>query len=865
MESEWEKIGLPEAYKRLESTEHGLSSAEAAKRLAKHGRNEIQKTSKASPLRLLLSQFTSPLILLLIAAAVVSMAMSFLPGSDSHTIDTVLILIIVFATGFSGFFQDWKAEMAIEALRKMSTPIARVRRDGCECEIPAAEIVPGDIVIIEGGDIVPADGKIIKAFDIMLDESMLTGESQSVRKGEGKLAFMNTGLISGRAEMLVFATGMGTAVGKIAQKMQEIGETKTPFQKELSAFSRKIFWAVIAIAAVMAFVGYFKYGLYNASLTAVSLAVAAIPEGLPAVVTLALALGAKSMVKNKALIRKLPVVESIGDVDIICTDKTGTLTMNRMTVTKVFYNGVEREAEGVQKPDVKGMEEMLLCGALCNNTAQVKGNDGKLKIAGDQTEVAIMEFSSKYGLRKEELQKKYVRTGEISFTSKRKLMSVVCRAGGRYHVFAKGAPEVLLHHCTRVLSSGKVQKLTPSMRDKILKQNAKFAGSALRVLGFACKESAKAPRESQIEKDLIFLGLEGMLDPPRKEVKSAISECMTAGIRVIMITGDNAETAKAISREIGLVSTGAISGDELVHMKDGELQKRLSLGVNIFARTTPFDKLRILELLGKNNRVAMTGDGVNDTLALKKADVGIAMGLRGTEVAKEASDIILLDDNFESIKNAVKEGRRIFDNIRKFVNYLLSSNFAEVMVLFLGTLLFTFNEPILLPVHLLWINLLTDGLPALALGVDPAPPGIMKRKPRSAGEGILDRKTMGNVIAMGLNLSVLLLLVFFLSLYSGSGFEMARTVLFMGFVIYEFMRILVIRYQEELTIFDNKLLLLALAGSLILQLAVVYTPLNVLFGVVPLGAMEWIMLLSLGVVGFFTSVGLSKIVAHFLG
>jgi P-type Ca2+ transporter type 2C len=862
MESEWKKLGIQEAYMKLSSSDGGLPQKEAEARLAKHGSNEIKKTTKASPLRLLVSQFTSPLILLLIAAALVSMAMEFLPGSESHLIDTVLILIIVFATGFSGFFQDWKAEMAIEALRKMSAPIARVRRGGCECEIPAAGIVPGDVVIIEGGDIVPADGKIIKAFDIMLDESMLTGESQSIRKGESDVVYMNTGLVSGRAEILVFATGMGTEVGKIAEKMQEIGETRTPFQKELSAFSKKIFWGVIVIAVIMAVVGYFKYGIYNASLTAVSLAVAAIPEGLPAVVTLALALGAKAMVKNKALIRKLPVVESIGDVDIICTDKTGTLTMNRMTVTKAFSSGVEHDAEALQKADAKDMEEMLLCGALCNNTAVVKGNDGKEKVVGDQTEVAIMEFSSKYGFQKDMLQKKYERTAEISFTSKRKMMSVVCKEGKKHYVFAKGAPEVLLHHCDRILVRGRAQKLTASMKEEILRQNVKFATGALRVLGFAYKESSKCPRESEIEKGLVFLGLEGMLDPPRKEVKSAISECMTAGIRVIMITGDNAETAKAIAKDIGLTSTGAISGDELERMKDAELAKMLSGGVNIFARTTPFDKLRILSLLEKKGRIAMTGDGVNDTLALKKADVGIAMGLRGTEVAKEASDIILLDDNFESIKNAVKEGRRIFDNIRKFVNYLLSSNFAEVFVLFIGTLLFTFSEPMLMPVHLLWINLLTDGLPALALGLDPAQPGIMKRKPRNAKEGILDKGTMGNVIAMGLNLSVLLLLVFFMSL--SSGFQMARTVLFMGFVIYEFMRILVIRYQEELTIFDNKLLLLALAGSLVLQLAVIYTPLNVLFDVVPLGLKEWVLLLSLGVLGFFTSVGLSKVVAWLL-
>jgi P-type Ca2+ transporter type 2C len=863
MENEWAKPGLPEAFNRLESGASGLSAAEAAKRLSKYGSNEIKQSKKASPFKMLLSQFTSPLILLLIVAAAVSMGMSFLPGSDSHTIDTVLILLIVFAAGFAGFFQDWKAERSIEALRKMSTPTARVRRNGTEQEIPATGIVPGDVVLIEEGDIVPADGKIIKAFDLMIDESMLTGESEAVRKDASALAFMNTAVNSGRAEILVFATGMQTEVGKIAEKMQELGETRTPFQKELSAFGKKIFWMVIAVAAIMAFVGYFKYGIYNASLTAVSLAVAAIPEGLPAVVTLARALGAKSMVRRNALIRKLPVVESIGDIDIICTDKTGTLTKNRMTVTKAFSSGTVFGAEGMGQAEAKSMETMLLCGALCNNTRTSSGPDGKKRMTGDQTEVAIAEFSSKHGHSKDALGEKFTRTDEVSFTSKRKMMSVLCSGRGRHYVFSKGAPEVLLHHCTQILVNGRPQKLDGKAKEAILRQNSEFAGEALRVLALAYKESSRNISHGDMEKDLVFLGLLGMLDPPRDGVKAAIGDCGTAGIRVIMITGDNPETAKAIARQIGLESIGAVTGAELESMKDGELSKKLAEGMNIFARTTPFDKLRILSLLEKKGRIAMTGDGVNDTLALKKADVGVAMGLKGTEVAKEASDIILLDDNFETIRNAVMEGRRIFDNIRKFVNYLLSCNLAEVLVMFIGTLLLTLNEPILLPVHLLWINLLTDGPPALALGLDPASPGIMKRKPRNAKNGILDRNTLGNIIAMGVNMAVLLFLVFFLLL--PSGIEVARTALFTGFVLYEFLRVIIIRYQEELTIFDNKLLLLALAASLVLQMIVIYTPLNVLFGVVPLGLWEWTILLSLGAVGFFTSIGLSKIIARFTG
>jgi len=862
MESEWEKMKLEEAFRKLESRENGLSGKEAAARLGKYGSNEIQRTRKISPLKILYAQFTSPLIILLIVAALVSAGLSFLPESESNIIDTVLILLIVFAAGVSGFFQDWKAEKAIEALRKMSTPRARVMRDGKEMEIPSVQIVPGDVVLMEGGDVVPADGKVIRACDIMLDESILTGESAAVKKKDSQAIFMNTSLTSGSTSMLVFATGMRTEVGKIAEKMQEIEKTKTPFQKELAAFSKKIFWLVIAVAAVMVVIGYFKYGFYSAFLTAVSLAVAAIPEGLPAVVTLSLAFGAKAMVKSKALIRKLPVVESIGSVNVICTDKTGTLTRNRMTVEKVFFDDRVHGTKDINSAVAKRMRNLFLCGALCNNTSVVVDEEGKKKMVGDQTEAAIMEFSKKFGFEKEALTKEYTRTDEISFTSKRKLMSVMCSQGGAYHVFTKGAPEMLLRICNRIYVGGKAQKLDEKTKKRILEQNAEFAGNALRVLGFAYKESKKRIRDSEMEKELVFMGLEGMLDPPREEVKEAIKECESAGIRIIMVTGDNVETAKAIAKEIGLESNGAMSGEELEKIHDADLQKRISEGMNIFARVSPFDKLRILELLQKTNRVAMTGDGVNDTLALKKADVGIAMGEKGTEVAKEASDIILLDDNFATIRNAVKEGRRIFDNIRKFVTFLLSSNFAEVLVVFIGTLFLSLKEPILLPVHLLWINLLTDGIPALALGLDPASPDIMKRKPRRMDEGILDRKTMYNLLTMGTNLGLLLLLVFYFNQYLGM--EAARTALFTGFVIYEFMLIAVIRYQEELTFFDNKLLLLALAGSIILQLAVIYTPLSTFFDVLPLDAMQWMILIAFGVIGFFSSILISKVVNSFI-
>jgi Ca2+-transporting ATPase len=855
MRKDWEKLNLSDAYKKLHSGKDGLTEKDAASRLRIYGKNEIRRKKKASPIRIFLAQFASPLILILIGAAVVLAGLSFLPGSESNLVDTTLILIIVMAAGISGFFQDWKAERAIEALKQMSTPRARVIRDGKEKEILTTELVPGDVIVVEGGDIVPADAKIIQGFDIMLDESVLTGESRAIRKGQSSLAFMNTSLISGSGRMFVFATGMHTEMGKLADKMQEIEERKTPFQLELAQFSKHIFWLVISIAAVIFLLGYFKFGMYMAFLTAVSLAVAAIPEGLPAVVTLALTFGAKFMVRSKALIRRLPVVESIGSINVICTDKTGTLTKNRMSVSHVLFDEVMYDKNEINKEDAHRMEKLMLCGTLCNNTSEVRDSEGKRKIIGDQTEIALTEFGEKYGYDKNELTRLYKRVHEISFTSKRKRMSVVCKHGKKRYVFTKGAPEIMLERCTRILRGGKVHRMDNETREKILKQNNEFAAHALRVLAFAYKELRHDVPEKDIERNLVFVGLAAMLDPPRDEAKDALLECKTAGIRVIMITGDHMETAKAIANEIGLASKGAITGKELAGMNDESLAKRLSEGVNVFARTTPFDKLRILKVLQRENRVAMTGDGVNDTLALKKADVGIAMGERGTEVAKEASDIILVDDNFATIKNAVKEGRRIFDNIRKFVNYLLTCNFAEVFVIFMGTLLFALDEPLLLPVHILWINLLTDGLPALALGRDPAAPDIMKRKPRKMKEGILDKRMMYNIVSIGLAKSAFLLLVFFLNIYLVIGD--ARTALFMGFVLYEFLRIGVIRHQEKISFFANRLLVLALVVSLVLQLAIIYTPLNIYFGIVPLNPLQWVILLAFAVIGWFVAIAIS--------
>ncbi len=832
----------------------GLSSKEAERKLKRYGRNEIVRFHKVNPFKIFLSQFTSPLIIILIIAATISLALSFLPSQSTNIMDAALILAIVIVSGVAGFFQEYKSEKTIESLQKMAVPKASVIRDGKEMEIDATGIVPDDLILLESGDVVPADAKLIECFNLKVDESILTGESQSVKKKRGDEVFMDTFVTTGSGKAIVVNTGMRTKVGSIATKLQTIEEQRTPFQKELSRFSKKISLLIVFITAVIMIVSLMKYSLYLSFLLAISLAVAAIPEGLPAVVVLTLSAAAKVMSKKNALIRRLSVTESIGAVDVICTDKTGTLTKNEMTVTKLFFNNKVFDAMKIKRP--KRMEQLLICGALCNNS-RVGYEDGKKKYFGDQTEVALRKISEKFGYVKEKL--KYEKISELSFTSKRKMMSVVYRYMNKNIVYSKGAPEVLIEKCNRIYEDGKIKRLSAEKKAKILEQNKIFASNALRVLGFAFKEVKKV---ANVEKDLIWLGLQAMIDPPRPEVKKALKSCRTAGIRVIMLTGDNPLTAKAIADEIGLESKGVVQGSDLEKLSDKEIEEKLNSGVNIFARISPFHKLRILEILSKRYRVAMTGDGVNDALALKKADVGIAMGIRGTDVAKEASDMILLDDNFATIANAVKEGRRIFDNIRKFINYLFVCNFAEVGVLFLATILLTLEEPILLPVHLLWINLLTDGMPALALGIDPARPDIMKKPPRRRDESIINKRLEWLIGTVGVKLMFILFATFFLAL--PFGMVVARTTLFTGFILYEFVRIGSIRYQEKLSWFSNKWLLGTLAASVFLQLFIIYSPANKIFHITPLGLREWTILFGGAVVGYVSAIVITKLVMKFI-
>ena len=815
----------------------GLSSSEASRGLKEYGKNEIIQKKKVSPVKMFISQFTSPIILLLIAAAILSLIVNAYKGGGFF--DSELILIIVFISGIAGFIQDFKAEKAVEELQKMATPTAKVVRDGKEQEIPAVEIVPGDLIVVESGDVIPADAKIISG-NVELDESVLTGESKSVKKGVNEKIFSHCSVYSGSVVAKVYATGMNTEMGKIAAKMQEIKEEPTAFEQQMSRFTKKLVYLTILIIIVTLIVGMPKFGVLEASLIAVSLAVAAIPEDLPAVITIALSLGARAMVKGKALVRKLAVTESIGSVDIICTDKTGTLTIGNMQVRKLW---LVKESKPARDLAIK-------CCHYCNNAKQIFSNN-KEKWIGDETDIALKQFSTSL-IRKEEGK----RLNEIPFTSERKMESVVYKIKNNKIVFSKGAPEVLIQKCDSVLIADKTKRLTPAMKKKILSKNKEFASKGYRILSLAYKDYKKG----KIEEKFTFIGLVALADPVRPEVKEAVEECYSAGIRIIMITGDNPLTARSVAREVNIGSKGVLTGQELDKLSDDELKKKLSDGINVFARTTPFHKLRIMKILqNEGHIVSMTGDGVNDSLALKKADVGVAMGIRGTEIAKQASDIILLDDNFATIKNAIKEGRRIFDNIRKFVDYLLTCNVAEVLVVFLATVFLPFIS--LYPIQILWINLITDGLPALALSVDPARPDIMKRKPKKKTEGIINKKLALLIGGIGIKKS-LIILGTFLVVWWHSGIAMARTALFTAFILYEFVRIAVIRYDEKLNSLKdwlaNKVLVYSLLTSLILQLLIIYTPMAKYFKVTPLGLWEWVVLLIGTSLGMWLGIVIAK-------
>jgi len=873
-DSQWHEMDVKQVLKKLDTNPHGISPQEASSRLRTYGPNEIKSEKKINPLAIFLAQFKSTLVIILIFA-------TFFSAMIGEVIDAIAILIIVILNSIFGFVQEYRAEKTIEALKKMTTPESVVIRDNKKMKIKSSEIVPGDIVFLEQGTRVPADMRIIETAELKIDEAILTGESQPVTKelkpvkaavlaDRKNMCYMGTVVSYGRGTGVVVSTGMSTEMGKIAHTIEEAGEEETPLQKKLAAFGKKLGAIILGICTVVAVTGVLRGSILTGDpiteklittqiINGIALAVAAVPEGLPAVVTVTLALGLRRLSKRNSLMRRLPTVETLGSTTAICSDKTGTLTRNEMTISRIWYPGKDVDVTGtgyepkgdflVNKKRIdsskdKTLTELLRTGTLCNN-ASLERHKGEWQIIGDPTEGSIIVVSEKADQHHDNVVRDYPRKKEFPFTSERKMMSTINSHSGKLIVHVKGAPEKVLHNSTRIMVDGKVRKITSKDRKEILAKNKEFATGALRVLALAYKETKSLPKtHNQAESGLTFLGLVGMIDPPRKTVKGDIELCKKAGIKVVMITGDHKDTAVAIAKQIAIVGNNpvALTGEELERMSEKELCKKAN-EISVYARVNPEHKVRIVEALRSNGHIiAMTGDGVNDAPALKKADIGIAMGIKGTDVSKEASDMILRDDNFSSIVSAIKEGRGIYDNIKKFIQYLLSSNTGEVLIVFIATLIALVDPEtglILLPIQLLWINILTDGLPALALGVDPASPDIMDRKPRDPKEGILTKKMMTDVLLVGIIMCIGTLFLFWLNLPSGG--RHAMTVAFTTIVMFEMVRVQTVRSDYNVGFFSNKLLLVAMGLSMVLQIFVVYTPfMQPIFNTVSLGITDWV-------------------------
>jgi Ca2+-transporting ATPase len=836
-------------YEDLCASEKGLSSEEAAARLVRFGPNEIEEARGQAWWSMLLNQFRSPVIYVLLGAVVVSALIG-------EIVDAAVVGVILVLNAVLGFVQEFRAEKAIEALRKMASLKAVALRDGVEKHIDASELVPGDVVFLQTGEKIPADSRLIEEVELETQEAALTGESVPVQKdaallggkAEGSVplaelrntVFAGTVITKGHGKAVVISTGMATEIGKIARMIQTAEDEETPLQKQLFSLGKWLgILTVIICGLVFATVMVAQGGeVLEVFFAAVALAVAAIPEGLPTVVTISLSLGVRRMIRRNALVRHLPSVETLGCTTVICSDKTGTLTHNEMTVTRIYVDGVDMSIggsgyapEGSFSDESENLQFLLTIGCL-NNDAKL---DSKTWTAlGDPTEACLITSALKAGLDKQDLEERNPRVDEIPFDSERKRMTTVHEADGRRVAYVKGAPDLLLGQCTRMLMTGGTASITETDRRAILAKNEEYARSAMRVLGFAYKELAPGEPRASYEEDLVFVGLQAMIDPPRKEVKEAIARCRSAGVKVVMVTGDLETTARAVGEELGIAGR-SISGAELRSIDDVGLAGAVE-EVSIYARVNPADKVKIVRALkSRGHVVAMTGDGVNDAPALKQADIGIAMGITGTDVAKEASDMILTDDNFASIVNAVEEGRGIYDNLRKFLNYLLSGNIGEVLIIFVGVLL---RLPLpLTAAQILWVNLVTDGLPAIALGVDPIPADAMKRPPRRTGERIMSRGMSLNVLGMGALMCVATLAMFVIGLRES--LAVGRTMAFMTLVLLEIVRIQMIRFSYHTPALSNRWLIAAVGVSMGLQLSVIYTPLSALLGTVPLGAGHW--------------------------
>ncbi len=860
----------------------GLASAQAEQLLEKIGPNQLKEGKKRTVWHMLFDQFKDVLIIILLASAVIAVLLG-------EVTDAIVIGIIVILNALLSVVQENRAEKSLDALKRMTVPEALVIRDGKRKKIKSTQLVPGDIVLLEVGDKIPADLRLVEVTDLSIQESILTGESEPVEKtnqvidnqGEVPLgdrlnmAYMGTAAVAGRGRGLVIATGMDTEIGHIAGMLQEQKKEPTPLQKKLNQVGKNLGIIILSVIVIVVLLGYLRgIPFFDMFLTGISLAVAAVPEGLPAVVTIVLALGVQQMIKKNAIIRRLPAVETLGATTVICSDKTGTLTQNEMTVRKLVFPEREIEVDGtgyqpsgqfrqentpIQPDEDETISFLLKAAALCNNSylKQIEGKD-QWEIVGDPTEGALVVVATKAGYQKEELENRYPRLRELLFNSERKRMSTIHRTPeGKEMLFSKGAPEQILERCTSFRSNSKILPLSQSQKEEIIEQNNRLALEALRVLAVAYREIGQQERENIAQKNkldvdktesgLIFLGLIAMIDSPREEAMEAVKICRRAGIRPVMITGDYKLTAQVIAEQLDIYRPGdkIITGSELEKLSQEELEE-VVMKTSIFARVSPRHKMRIVLALQKNNQVvAMTGDGVNDAPAIKKSDIGIAMGVTGTDVTKEAADMVLVDDNFSSIVSAVEEGRKIYQNIRKFVSFLLSCNLGEILTIFVAILI-GLPRP-LLPIQILWVNLVTDGLPALALGLDPAERDVMRRPPRNPKEGIFSGKMGFNISSQGLFIGIITLIAFYYG-YSKYSLDVGETMAFGTLSLSQLWHSLNTRSDKysifKLGIFSNHYLVWAILASGLLQLAVMLVPfLQSVFQVVTLTPSQWVLLI----------------------
>ena len=858
----WQGLNLSEVKQKLRTNyQYGLTMDEVEKRFHEYGENKLADKPRESLIVKFFKQFNDFMIIILIIASVVSAVIERVQGSNDY-LDSIIIIAIVIFNAIMGIVQEAKAEKSLEALKKMTAPVVKVRREGRVRQINSNELVPGDIVILEAGNFVPADCRLINAINLKAEESSLTGETVPVEKNAGvvldnkvgigdciNMIFATTVIVNGHGEAVVVETGMNTKVGKIAKMIINNESPETPIQRKLGEVGKTLGLACLGICALIFFIGIIKkIPPIEMFMTSVGLAVAAIPEGLPAIVTIVLSIGVTKMAKKNSIIRKLPAVETLGSSSVICSDKTGTLTQNKMQVVQVLspnLNSVLNQIDGSNYPKNETANLTIELATMCTEV-EITYEEGKANISGDPTEVAIVEECYKLGKTKKSLYNQYQRINDIPFDSSRKMMTTIHRIGNKYRIITKGAPDVLIKRCSKYYSNNQISSLGMSIIRLIEQQNENMAKKALRVIAVGYKDVDSLPTKIEsnyIENDLIFTGLIGMIDPPREGVKDAIATCRKAGIKTVMITGDHITTANAIATELGILKNGdlSITGAELDRLPKSEFKKNI-MKYSVFARVSPEHKVEIVKAFqGTGAVVAMTGDGVNDAPALKNADIGIAMGQNGTDVAKNAADMVLTDDNFVTIVEAVKYGRTIFNNIRKAIHFLIATNVGEIVVIFLG-LLIGMKSP-LLAVQLLWINLITDSLPAIALGLEKPDSNIMDEKPRNPKKSIFADGLWGRIIVEGSMIGILNLLAFTIG-KSFYNLEVGRTMAFVSLGLLELVHSFNIRTDESLFktgLFKNKYLIMAFLGGAILQTIVVIIPgLADIFELTNLTLTQWI-------------------------